>query len=148
MTIGKVIALTIQTFDDKVVSLLFNTLSRFAIGFLPWSRCLLISWLQSLDYINRMALSYLIFLVALLVKSLPAIQETWIRSLGWEESLEKEMATHSGILAWRMDREPWWAAVHGVAKTQTQLSGINHVVGFLQYFSSLDQLSVQIVQLS
>ena len=52
-----------------------------------------------------MALSYLIFLVALLVKSLPAIQETWIRSLGWEESLEKEMATHSGILAWRMDRE-------------------------------------------
>ena len=105
MTIGKVIALTIQTFDDKVVSLLFNTLSRFAIGFLPWSRCLLISWLQSLGYINRMALSYLIFLVALLVKSLPAIQETWIRSLGWEESLEKEMATHSGILAWRMDRE-------------------------------------------
>ena len=48
MTTGKVIALTIQTFDDKVVSLLFNTLSRFAIGFLPWSRCLLISWLQSL----------------------------------------------------------------------------------------------------
>ena len=87
-------------------------------------------------------------LVAQVVKSLPAIQETQVPSLGWEDPLEKEMATHSSILAWRMDREPWWAAVHGVAKTQTQLSGINHVVGFLQYFSSLDQLSVQIVQLS
>ena len=43
----KVIALTIQTFVNKVMSLLFNTLSRFAIAFLPRSKCLLISWLQS-----------------------------------------------------------------------------------------------------
>ena len=43
-------------------------------------------------------------LVAQLVKNLPAIQETWVRSLGWEGALEKGMATHSSILAWRI---PW-----------------------------------------
>ena len=47
MTTGKTIALTIQTFVDKVISLLFNMLSRFVIAFLPRSKCLLISWLQS-----------------------------------------------------------------------------------------------------
>ena len=40
-------------------------------------------------------------LVAQLVKNLPAMQETWVRFLGWEEPLEKEMATHSSILARR-----------------------------------------------
>ena len=47
MTSGKTIALKIQTFVGKVISLLFNTLSRFAIAFLPGSNCLSISWLQS-----------------------------------------------------------------------------------------------------
>ena len=41
-------------------------------------------------------------LVAQLVKSLPAMWETWVQSLDWEHLLEKEMATHSSILAWRM----------------------------------------------
>ena len=39
-----------------------------------------------------------------MVKNLPAMQETWIQSLGWEDPLEKEMATHSSILGWRI---PW-----------------------------------------
>ena len=43
-------------------------------------------------------------LVAQTVKSLPAVRETWVRSLCWEDTLEKEMATHSSILAWRI---PW-----------------------------------------
>ena len=45
-------------------------------------------------------------------------------SAGWEDPLEKGMATHSSILAWRipMDREVWWATVHGVTKSWTQLS--------------------------
>ena len=47
MTTGKTIALTIQTFVAEVISLLFNTLSRFVIAFLPKSKRLLISWLQS-----------------------------------------------------------------------------------------------------
>ena len=41
-------------------------------------------------------------LVAQLVKNLPAMQETWVQSLGWEELLEKGMATHFSILAWRI----------------------------------------------
>ena len=47
MTIGKIIALTRRTFVSKVMSLLFNMLSRFVLAFLPRSKCLLISWLQS-----------------------------------------------------------------------------------------------------
>ena len=47
MTTGKTIALTRQTFVGKVISLLFYKLSRFVIVFLPRSKCLLISWLQS-----------------------------------------------------------------------------------------------------
>ena len=49
-------------------------------------------------------LSALLFLVAQRVKRLPAVQETWVRSLGWEDLLEKEMATHSSTLAWKI---PW-----------------------------------------
>ena len=60
-------------------------------------------------------------LVAQTVKNLPAVQETWVRSLGWEGPLEEGMAAHSSILAWRipMDRGPWWATVHRVTKSQT-----------------------------
>ena len=43
-------------------------------------------------------------MVAQLVKNTPAMRETWVRSLGWEDSLEKGIATHSNILAWRI---PW-----------------------------------------
>ena len=43
-------------------------------------------------------------LVALLVKNQPAMQETWVRSQGWEDPLEKGKATHSSILAWRIPR--------------------------------------------
>ena len=48
MTTGKIIALTIWSFVGKVMSLLFNVLSRLVIPFFPRSKCLLISWLQSL----------------------------------------------------------------------------------------------------
>ena len=40
--------------------------------------------------------------MAQMVKNPPAKQETWVRSLGWEDPLEKDMATHSSILAWRI----------------------------------------------
>ena len=50
-----------------------------------------------------------------MVKNLPAMQETWVQSLGWEDPLEEGMATHSSILAWRilMDRGAWWAIALG-----------------------------------
>ena len=62
--------------------------------------------------------------VAQRVKKLPAMPETWVQSLGWEDPLEEGMATHSNILAWRipMDREAWRATVHGVTKSWTRLS--------------------------
>ena len=60
-------------------------------------------------------------LVAQTVKNTPAMWETWVRSLAWEDPLEEGMATHSSILARRipMGRGAWWATVHGVAKSQT-----------------------------
>ena len=79
MTTGKTIALTIWTFAGKVMSLLFNELSRFVVY----------SWAS---------------LVAQLVRNPPAMQETSVQSLGWEDPLEKGAATNSSILAWRI---PW-----------------------------------------
>ena len=65
-------------------------------------------------------------LVAQMVKNLLAVRQPRVRSLGWEDPLEKGMATHSSIIAWRI---PWtkgpgtrWATVHGVAKSPTWLS--------------------------
>ena len=59
-------------------------------------------------------------LVAQMVKNLPAMQETWVKSPGWEDTLEEVMATHSSILAWRIpkDRGAWWATVCRVARSQ------------------------------
>ena len=57
------------------------------------------------------------FLVAQTVKNLPAIQETWAQSLGWEDPLEKEKATHSSILAWRI---PWTEEPGGLQSMGSQ----------------------------
>ena len=61
-----------------------------------------------------------------MVKHLPAVWETQVRSLGWEDPLEKEMATHSSTLTWKIPwtEEPGRATVHGVTKSQTQLSNV------------------------
>ena len=55
------------------------------------------------------------------IKNLPAMQETQVQPLGEEDPLEKDMATPSNILAWRipMDRGTWWAMVHRVTKSRT-----------------------------
>ena len=76
-------------------------------------------------------------LVAQLVKNLPATQETWVGSLGWEDTLEEDMETHSSILAWSipwteepsMDRGAWRATVYGVTKNWTQLSNKTLMLG-------------------
>ena len=54
--------------------------------------------------------------MAWLVNNLPAMQETRVQSLVWEDPLEKEVATHSSILAWKI---PWTEEPGGVAKSQT-----------------------------
>ena len=62
--------------------------------------------------------------MAQIVKHLPAMRETKVQSLGWEDTLEKEMATHSSIIVWRIPHteDPGRFAVHGVTKSQTRLS--------------------------
>ena len=60
------------------------------------------------------------FLVAQTVRSLPAMQETQVRSLGWEDLLEKEMATHSSILAWKI---PWTEEPVGLQSMGSQRVG-------------------------
>ena len=65
--------------------------------------------------------------MAQMVKNLPVMRESWVRSLSLEDPLEKEMATHSSILfivngIIPIDRGDWWATVHGVTISQTQLS--------------------------
>ena len=71
-------------------------------------------------------------LVAKMVKKPPAVRETWVQSLGWEDPLEEGMATHSSILDWRipMDRGAWQATVHGVAKSWTRLSDSAQHIGW------------------
>ena len=59
-------------------------------------------------------------LVAQMVKNLPAMQETRVQSLGWEDLLEKEMVTHSGILAWRI---PWTEEPDGLQSMGSQRFG-------------------------
>ena len=58
-------------------------------------------------------------LIALSVKNLPAMQETWVRFLGQEEPLEKDMATHSSILAWRI---PWTEEPGGLQSMESEKS--------------------------
>ena len=58
--------------------------------------------------------------MAQLVKNPSAMWETWVRTLGWKDPLEKGKATHSSVLAWRI---PW--TVHGVIKSRTGLSNFH-----------------------
>ena len=116
----------------KVMYLLFNTLSRLVIVFLPRSKHLLISWLQppsaviieppknqSLSlfplFSHLYAMKWWASLVVQLIKNLPAMQETPVQFPGQKNPLEEGMATHSSILAWRipMDRGAWHTTFHG-----------------------------------
>ena len=60
--------------------------------------------------------------LAQMIKNLPAVWETWVPSLGWEDSLEKGMATHSSTLAWRI---PWTEEPGGLQSMGSQRVGHN-----------------------
>ena len=71
-----------------------------------------------------------------MVKNLPAMQQTWIRSLGQEDALERKMATHSSILAWRM---AWTEEPGGLQSTRSQRVGYGGATNtFTPYTSSQD----------
>ena len=77
--------------------------------------------------------------MAQMVKNLPAMPETWVRSLAWEDPLDEGTATHSSILAWRilMDRGDWWTTVHRVSKSQTRLSNYAQIDSNFQFILSV-----------
>ena len=78
-------------------------------------------------------------LVAQLVKNLPAMWEIWVRSLGWDDPLEKGKAAHSSTVTWRNG-----LYIHGVAKSWTQLSDFTsyiHLILFNKHESSADKES-------
>ena len=85
-------------------------------------------------------------LVAPMVKNPPAMWETWVRFLGWEDALEEGMATHSSILVWRipMDRGAWRATAQRVAKSQIQLSDEAYIAQHIKiiFRSHLTSLSL------
>ena len=58
----------------------------------------------SVIYLHNKGVEQTTFIVTQLVKNLPVMQETWVQSLGWKDTLEKGKTTHSSILAWRI---PW-----------------------------------------
>ena len=60
--------------------------------------------------------------MAQIIKNLPAMQETWVRSLGWEDPLEKGMATHSSVLAWRIPRTEEPAGLQSMGLQRIRLS--------------------------
>ena len=91
--------------DTRVAPFLMTSLKCLLFSFALWLGSYCVFWAS---------------LVAQLVKNLPAMQETWVRSLGWEDPLEKRKVTHSSILAWRIP-----CIVHGVTKSQTPLRDFN-----------------------
>ena len=108
-----------HSFLKVLSSLWVHFIDRVSVAFL----FLLVIWFlfckfQIIHYNLNACTFYLASLVAQLVKNPPAMQETWVWSLGWEDSLEEGMVTHSNILAWRipMDSNAWRATVHGTPK--------------------------------
>ena len=73
--------------------------------------------LMHLYFANKMVIIIRASLVAQMVENLPAKQEMWIQSLGWEDPLEKEMTTSSNILAWRI---PWSKEPGGLQSMESQ----------------------------
>ena len=73
------------------------------------------------------------------LKRLPAMRETWVRSLSWEDPLEKGMATHSSILAWRI---PWTEEPGGLQPMSTQKAGHNPAT-FTFFFLRMNKVYFQ-----
>ena len=84
-----------------------------------------------------------------MVRKLPAVQETGVQSLGWEDALEKEMVTHASVLTWTEvrlssvsdDRGAWQATVRGVAKSRTLLERLIHFCLTKLFFAQIKLIS-------
>ena len=89
---------------------------RSLIGYSPWG-C---KESDTTEWLHTHTHTHTHTQVVQMVKKPPAMQETWVRSLGWEDLLEKEMATHSSILAWRT---PWTEEPDGLQSMGLQRVG-------------------------
>ena len=101
---------------------------------------LLLYLLVFLSYVTSLQFSHS-SLVAQMVKNLPAMQDTGVWSLVWEDPQKEKMATHSSILAWRipMDRGAWKVTFHGIPKSWTWLRNyhlIHAALGYCFFFFS------------
>ena len=84
---------------------------------------------------ERLTLHFTSLHLAQMVKRLSTMRETWVRSLGWEDSLEKEMATHSSTLAWRI---LWTEVPGGLQPMGLQKVGHEYAINFHFYPSLLE----------
>ena len=95
-------------------AMLSKSLIQFSVDGWSCVPSLLFPWVQTMGKTSTM--------VALMVKHMPAMRETQVRSLGWEDPLEEEMATHSSTLAWRI---PWTEEPDGLQPTGFQRVGLS-----------------------
>ena len=86
---------------------------------LSWLRLAIVNWHQLVLFLVGTSGHLGAFLIAQLIKNRPAMRETWVRCLGWEDPLEKGKASHSSILAWRI---PWTVQFMQLQRVKTQLS--------------------------
>ena len=99
-----------QKFEELLNKAIFNEFIFFNC-----CECLSISWIK-----KKKKTMYVASLIAHMVKNLPVMQEMQVQSLGWEDPLEKEMATYSSILAWRI---PWTEEPGGLQSMRSQRVG-------------------------
>ena len=95
------------------------------------------------DYTLKANTICMCMLVTQSVKNLPAMQETWVRSQGWKDPLEKEMTTHSSILAWKI---PWTEEPGGLQSRGHKESGTTEQLTFFQrHMNTNNHAVVQII---
>jgi hypothetical protein len=105
-----------------------------------WEPLELIENLKKIVILKLSSLILWVSLVAQLVKNLPAMLETWVRSVGWEDPLEKGKDTYPSILAWRIP----WTVYPWVAKSRTRLSDFHTLFLLLFCTTTINRFCIRL----